>query len=289
MYCKNTGFTTRGKNMNLENIDVQALTQMGVEYGIKIALAIVIFIVGRIVIGIIRNGIMKAFEKRNVDPTISKFVGSIIYYLMLAFVVIAAIGQLGVQTASVIAILGAAGLAVGFALQGTLSNFAAGVMLILLRPIKVGDFVEVAGEAGVVSEVAIFATTLLTGDNKTIIIANASVMGSNITNYSTQDTRRVDLVVGVGYGSDIQKVKSILQGIADADDRILHDKGVTIEVSELADSSVNFVFRCWVQSSNYWPVYFSNTENVKLKMDEAGIEIPFPQMDIHHASKSFEG
>ena len=275
--------------MNLENIDVQALTQMGVEYGIKIALAIVIFIVGRIVIGIIRNGIMKAFEKRNVDPTISKFVGSIIYYLMLAFVVIAAIGQLGVQTASVIAILGAAGLAVGFALQGTLSNFAAGVMLILLRPIKVGDFVEVAGEAGVVSEVAIFATTLLTGDNKTIIIANASVMGSNITNYSTQDTRRVDLVVGVGYGSDIQKVKSILQGIADADDRILHDKGVTIEVSELADSSVNFVFRCWVQSSNYWPVYFSNTENVKLKMDEAGIEITFPQMDIHHASKSFEG
>ncbi len=289
MYCKNTGCHYTGKNMNLENIDVQALTQMGVEYGIKIALAIVIFIVGRIVIGIIRNGIMKAFEKRNVDPTISKFVGSIIYYLMLAFVVIAAIGQLGVQTASVIAILGAAGLAVGFALQGTLSNFAAGVMLILLRPIKVGDFVEVAGEAGVVSEVAIFATTLLTGDNKTIIIANASVMGSNITNYSTQDTRRVDLVVGVGYGSDIQKVKSILQGIADADDRILHDKGVTIEVSELADSSVNFVFRCWVQSSNYWPVYFSNTENVKLKMDEAGIEIPFPQMDIHHASKSFEG
>lgn len=272
--------------MNLENIDIQALTQMGVEYGIKIALAIVIFIVGRIVIGIIRGVIMRAFKARDVDPTISQFIGSIIYYLMFAFVIIAAIGQLGVQTASVIAILGAAGLAIGFALQGTLSNFAAGVMLIMLRPIKVGDFVEVAGEAGSVKEVAIFATTLLTGDNKTIIIANSSVMGSNITNYSTQDTRRVDLVVGVGYGSDIQQVKSVLQGIADSEERIIKDKGVTIEVSELADCSVNFVFRCWVKSSDYWPVYFSNTEQVKIKMDEAGIEIPFPQLDIHHPDKA---
>ncbi len=220
-------------------------------------------------------------DARDVDPTISKFVGSIAYYLMFAFVVIAALGQLGVQTASVVAIIGAAGLAVGFALQGTLSNFAAGVMMILLRPIKVGDFVEVAGTSGSVSEVAIFATTLLTGDNKTIIIANSAVMGGNIINYSTQPERRVDLVVGVGYGSNIQQVKDELQAIADAESRILHDKGVTIGVSELADSSVNLVFRTWVKSADYWGVYFALNERVKTRFDEVGIEIPFPQMDIH--------
>lgn len=270
--------------MSLNNIDWQSISQMVIEYGIKIVLALVIFVVGRIAVGIARRAIMRAFDKRGVDPTISKFVGSIIYYLMFAFVVIAAIGQLGVQTASVVAIFGAAGLAVGLALQGTLSNFASGVMLILLRPIKVGDYVEVAGEAGIVSEVAIFATTLLTPDNKTIIIANSSVMNSNITNYSTQDTRRIDLVVGVGYSANIETVKSVLQEIAENEARILHDQGVTIGVLELADSSVNFAFRCWVKSSDYWPVYFSNTENIKLKLDAAGIEIPFPQMDIHTTS-----
>ena len=177
--------------------------------------------------------------------------------------------------------MGAAGLAIGFALQGTLSNFAAGVMMILLRPIKVGDWVEVAGESGSVSEVAIFATTLLTGDNKTVIIANAAVMGSNIINYSTQQERRVDLVVGVGYSSNIQQVKDELQAIASAESRILHDKGVTIGVSELADSSVNLVFRSWVKSADYWGVFFDLNERIKVRFDEVGIEIPFPQMDIH--------
>lgn len=265
----------------MPEFDPAQIIDLAIVYGIKIALALAIYIVGKWIVGLISTAMQKAMDARDVDPTISKFVGSIAYYLMFAFVVIAALGQLGVQTASVVAIIGAAGLAVGFALQGTLSNFAAGVMMILLRPIKVGDFVEVAGTSGSVSEVAIFATTLLTGDNKTIIIANSAVMGGNIINYSTQPERRVDLVVGVGYGSNIQQVKDELQAIADAESRILHDKGVTIGVSELADSSVNLVFRTWVKSADYWGVYFALNERVKTRFDEVGIEIPFPQMDIH--------
>ncbi len=265
----------------MPEFDIQQVIDLAVVYGIKIALALAIYIVGKWLVGVVSNAMQKAMSARDVDPTIAKFVGSIAYYLMFAFVIIAALGQLGVQTASVVAIMGAAGLAIGFALQGTLSNFAAGVMMILLRPIKVGDWVEVAGESGSVSEVAIFATTLLTGDNKTVIIANAAVMGSNIINYSTQQERRVDLVVGVGYSSNIQQVKDELQAIASAESRILHDKGVTIGVSELADSSVNLVFRSWVKSADYWGVFFDLNERIKVRFDEVGIEIPFPQMDIH--------
>lgn len=265
----------------MPEFDIQQVIDLAVVYGIKIALALAIYIVGKWLVGVVSSAMQKAMSARDVDPTIAKFVGSIAYYLMFAFVIIAALGQLGVQTASVVAIMGAAGLAIGFALQGTLSNFAAGVMMILLRPIKVGDWVEVAGESGSVSEVAIFATTLLTGDNKTVIIANAAVMGSNIINYSTQQERRVDLVVGVGYSSNIQQVKDELQAIASAESRILHDKGVTIGVSELADSSVNLVFRSWVKSADYWGVFFDLNERIKVRFDEVGIEIPFPQMDIH--------
>jgi len=187
----------------MPEFDIQQVIDLAVVYGIKIALALAIYIVGKWLVGVVSNAMQKAMSARDVDPTIAKFGGSIAYYLMFAFVIIAALGQLGVQTASVVAIMGAAGLAIGFALQGTLSNFAAGVMMILLRPIKVGDWVEVAGESGSVSEVAIFATTLLTGENKTVIIANAAVMGSNIINYSTQQERRVELVVWVGYSSYI--------------------------------------------------------------------------------------
>lgn len=265
----------------MPEFNAEQIIDLAVVYGIKIALALAIYIVGKWLVGVISNAMQKAMTARNVDPTIGKFVGSIAYYLMFAFVVIAALGQLGVQTASVVAIMGAAGLAIGFALQGTLSNFAAGVMMILLRPVKVGDFVEVAGASGVIAEVAIFATTLHTPDNKTIIIANSSVMGGNIINYSTQPERRVDLVVGVAYNANIQQVKDELKALADADDRILHDKGVTIAVSELADSSVNLVFRSWVKSEDYWNVFFALTEGVKVRFDELGIEIPFPQMDIH--------
>ena len=273
--------------MDFSNVDAQAMTQLAIEYGIKFTLAIVIFVVGRILIKILHGLLIRTLQAKDVEPTVSKFVGSIVYYLMFAFVVIASLGQLGVQTASVVAILGAAGLAIGLALQGTLSNFAAGVMLIILRPIKVGDYVEVADVAGNVAEVAIFATTLLTPDNKTIIIANSEVMSNTITNFSTQSERRVDLTVGVSYDADLQLVKKELAEIAAANTKILHDKGVTIGVSELADSSVNFVFRSWVARDDYWDVFFALNERVKERFDEVGIGIPFPQLDLHHVSKQF--
>jgi len=273
--------------MDFSNVDAQAMTQLAIEYGIKFTLAIVIFVVGRILIKILHGLLIRTLQAKDVEPTVSKFVGSIVYYLMFAFVVIASLGQLGVQTASVVAILGAAGLAIGLALQGTLSNFAAGVMLIILRPIKVGDYVEVADVAGNVAEVAIFATTLLTPDNKTIIIANSEVMSNTITNFSTQSERRVDLTVGVSYDADLQLVKKELAEIAAANAKILHDKGVTIGVSELADSSVNFVFRSWVARDDYWDVFFALNERVKERFDEVGIGIPFPQLDLHHVSKQF--
>lgn len=267
--------------MKFENFDFQQFAEMAIPYGIKIGSAILIFVIGLTVVKIISNMLGRAMNARSVEPTIAKFVKRILHYLMLAFVIIAALGQLGVQTASVIAILGAAGLAVGLALQGTLSNFAAGVMLIILRPIKVGDFVEVADTSGTVSEVSIFATKLLTPDNKTIVVPNSAVMGNTITNYSTQPQRRIDLVVGVGYDSDLKQVRQELESIAAAEERLLRDKDVVIAVHELADSSVNWVFRSWVNTSDYWPVRWALTEGIKQRFDEVGIEIPYPQMDIH--------
>jgi small conductance mechanosensitive channel len=199
----------------------------------------------------------------------------------MLFVIIAAINALGVQTASLIALLGAAGLAVGLALQGSLSNFAAGVLIVLFRPYKVGDWIEGGGVSGAVEEVQILTTVLKTGDNKRVIIPNSQIMGSTITNYSANDTRRVDLVVGVSYSDDLDKVRKELEDLVAADERILKDPAVTIAVSELADSSVNFVLRPWVSTADYWAVYFDLTERVKKRFDEVGISIPFPQRDVH--------
>lgn len=249
-------------------------------YGLKILGAIAIFIIGKWIVAKISVLIFKGMEKKGTDPTISHFVKNILYYLMFAFVVVAALGQVGIQTASIVAILGAAGLAVGLALQGSLSNFAAGVLMIIFRPIRVGDFVEAAGAMGSVKEVSIFTTTLLTPDNKTVIIANASVMGSNITNFSMQPKRRVDLLVGVSYSADILKVKEVLTGLVEAEPLLLDDEP-TIAVSELAASSVNFVVRVWVKTEDYWTVFFSLNEKVKLELDKQGIEIPFNQMDVN--------
>ena len=196
-------------------------------------------------------------------------------------VVITAINQLGIQTTSLLAILGAAGLAIGLALQGSLSNFAAGVMIVGFRPYRVGDVIEAAGVAGKVEEVQIFTTVLLTADNKTIIIPNSQVMAGEITNYSAQPTRRVDLVAGCGYGDDLDKVRDVLRDIVSADDRVLSDPAPTIAVSELADNSVNFVVRPWVQRDDYWNVYFDLTEQIKKRFDAEGISIPYPQQDVH--------
>ena len=253
----------------------------GVEFAGNLFAAIVIFVVGRWVARLLTKTLRKLMQKQEIDKTLETFVANLVRMVLMVFVVIAAIGALGVQTTSFIAILGAAGLAVGLALQGSLSNFASGVLIVLFRPYKVGDFVEAAGIAGVVVEVQILTTVLKTGDNKQIIVPNSQIMGDIITNYSANDTRRVDLVVGVSYDDDLDKVRSTIEELVDADDRILSDPACTIAVSELADSSVNFVVRPWVRTADYWGVWFDLTEAIKKRFDQEGISFPFPQQDVH--------
>ena len=223
----------------------------------------------------------KLLDKRSVDPTLTKFATSLLKITLIIFVIISAISQIGIETTSFIAIIAAAGLAIGFALQGSLSNFASGVMLIIFKPIKVGDYIEGGGAAGSVETIGIFVTTLVTPDNKVIYIPNSTLTGSNIVNYSVKDTRRVDMVFGIGYSDDIDKAKSTIQSVLESDSRILKDPAPKIVVSELADSSVNFNVRPWVNSADYWGVYFDITEQIKKKFDEQNISIPFPQRDIH--------
>ncbi len=253
----------------------------GVDFAINLAIAIVIFVVGKWVVSLIVKGVLRAMQKGEMDMTLRRFVANLLRMLLMLFVIIAAINQLGVQTASLVALVGAAGLAVGLALQGSLSNFAAGVLIVLFRPYKVGDWIEGGGVSGSVEEVQILTTVLKTGDNKKVIIPNSQIMGSTITNYSANDTRRVDLVVGVSYSDDLDKVRKEIEALVNADERILKDPAVTIAVSELADSSVNFVVRPWVKTEDYWGVYFDLTERIKKRFDEVGISIPFPQQDIY--------
>ncbi len=252
-----------------------------ISYGIKFIAAILIFIVGKWLAKVVSNTLAKVMEHRGVDKTVSSFVASILYGLLFTMAIIIAVSHIGVNTTSFVAVLGAAGLAVGLALQGSLSNFASGVLLILFRPFKAGDFVEVAGVAGVVEEVLIFSTKLKTGDNKTVIVPNGSIAGGTITNYSAKPTRRIDLVIGVSYDANLAQAKEILAKVVAADERVLEEPGVTIGVSELADCSVNIVVRPWVNAGDYWPTYFALLENIKVALDEAGIEIPFPQMSVH--------
>ena len=256
------------------------------DWGIKVIAALAIFIIGRWIAKGVRRGVRRMMEKGGADPIIIGFVGSIVYIALLAFVVVAALGQLGIQTTSFIAILGAAGLAIGLALQGSLANFAAGFLMIIFRPFKVGDFVEAAGVAGVVKDMQIFTTTMKTGDNKTIIIPNAKISGDNIINYSAEENRRVDMVVGVAYDADLSQVRDVLNDIISKDDRIMSDPPPLVVVGELADSSVNFIVRLWTKSENYWGVNFDTNETIKNRFDEAGIGIPFPQRDIHIVSGS---
>jgi small conductance mechanosensitive channel len=253
-------------------------------WGLKVIAALAIFILGRWIAKLVRGGVKRAMEKGRVEPIITGFVSNIAYIGLLAFVVVAALGQLGIQTTSFIAILGAAGLAIGLALQGSLANFAAGFLMIIFRPFKVGDFIEGAGVAGVVEEIQVFTTTLKTGDNKIIIIPNAKLSGDNIINYSTQETRRVDMMVGVSYSADLSKVREVLLDIISKDARILADPAPLVAVAELADSSVNFVVRVWTKTGDYWGVKFDATETIKNRFDAEGIGIPFPQRDIHIVS-----
>ena len=256
------------------------------DWGIKVIAALAIFIIGRWIAKGVRRGVRRMMEKGGADPIIIGFIGSILYIALLAFVVVAALGQLGIQTTSFIAILGAAGLAIGLALQGSLANFAAGFLMIIFRPFKVGDFVEVAGVAGVVKDMQIFTTTMKTGDNKTIIIPNAKISGDNIINYSAEKNRRVDMTVGVAYDADLSKVRDVLNDIISKDERILSDPAPLVVVGELADSSVNFIVRVWTKSENYWGVMFDANETIKNRFDEVGIGIPFPQREVHIVSGS---
>ncbi|GAB4557741.1 MAG: small-conductance mechanosensitive channel MscS [Geothermobacteraceae bacterium] len=252
-----------------------------IPWSINIISALVVFIVGRFLAGVITSVVRKLLERSGMDQILVDFIGSLTRTVLVLFVIIAALDRLGVDTTSLVALLGAAGLAVGLAMKDSLGNFAAGVMLILFRPFKAGDYVEVAGTAGTVEKVGIFTTILKTPDNCEVIVPNGNIYGGNITNYAARPTRRIDLVFGIGYDDDLKQARQILQRLVDADARILKDPEPVIAVSELADSSVNFVCRPWVKKEDYWAVRWDLTEKVKLAFDEAGISIPYPQRDIH--------
>ena len=268
----------------MPDISPEKLIELIQSYGLPLIWAILIFIVGRIVAKILTNVIAKMMIKSKVDETLVKFVRSMAYIAMMAFVVLAALDKLGVETTSFAAIIAAAGLAIGFSLQGTLGNFAAGVMLIIFRPFKVGDFVEAGGTSGVIEEIQIFSTKMKSGDNKEIIVPNGQIIGSTIINYSAKETRRIDLVIGVGYDDDLKKVRAVLADVLGKDERILPDPEPTIGLLELADSSVNFAVRPWVKSGDYWPTLFALQEEIKLRFDAEGISIPYPQRDMHIVS-----
>jgi small conductance mechanosensitive channel len=259
----------------------EMMKSTGAEFGLQVLIALIIFYVGRIVARMLQRGIRKVLQAQEVDRILESFVCNLAYWAIMLFVIIAAINQIGVQTTSLIAVMGAAGLAVGLALQGSLSNFAAGVLIVIFRPYRVGDFVEAAGIAGVVEQVQILTTVLKTGDNKQIIVPNAQIMGSIITNYSANDTRRVDMTVGVSYDDDLDKVRATISELVDADPRILKEPECTIAVAALADSSVNFAVRPWVKTADYWGVMFDLTEAIKKRFDKEGISFPFPQQDVH--------
>lgn len=252
-----------------------------IPWGINIVFALLIFVIGRMVVKALVGVFGKLMSKSKYDDMLVDFLKSIVHAILLLFVIIASLDQLGVDTTSLVAILGAAGLAIGLSLQGSLQNFAAGVMLLVFRPFKAGDFVEAGGAAGVVRSISIFTTTITTPDNKLVIVPNGNVYSGNITNFSAKDTRRVDMVFGIGYGDDLKKAKDVLNDLVTKDERILDDPAPQVAVSELGDSSVNFVVRPWVKSADYWGVMFDFTEAVKLRFDEEGISIPFPQMDLH--------
>ncbi len=280
IWSSNNNLNRKG-DLKMENISTEKIIELVQQYGLPIVWAIVIFIVGRIVARIATNMIGGMLRKGNVDQTLIKFSQNLIYIGLMAFVIIAALEKLGVETTSFAALIAAAGLAIGLALQGSLSNFASGVLLIIFRPFKVGDFVEAGGISGTVEAVEIFTTQLRTGDNKTIIVPNGQVTGSSITNFSTKPTRRVDMVIGVGYDDDLKKVRAVIEEVLNADERVLKDPAVTIGLLELGDSSVNFAVRPWVNSADYWGVLFDFQETIKNRFDSEGISFPYPQQDVH--------
>ena len=263
------------------DINVDAVWSWVSAYSLNIIGAILIFIVGKWVARRISNLLARLLGKHDFDPALVSFLANMSYYALIVLVVVAAAGRLGINTASFLTVIGAAGLAIGLALKDSLSNFAAGVMLVLFRPFTIGDVVSTAGITAKVEKITIFNTLFCSPDNQLIIVPNSKIISDIITNINAKDTRRVDLIVGISYSDDMTKTKEILDRLAKEDSRILADPAPTIAVAELADSSVNLVFRPWVKTADYWNVRFDLTEKIKNRLDEAGISIPFPQRDVH--------
>ena len=268
--------------MDLENIDTEKWLQLALDYGLKILGAILIWIIGSWIIKKILKTTKKLMYKRDYDESLQKFLLNLLGWILKIILIVVLLGTIGVETTSFAAILAAAGLAIGLALQGSLGNFAGGVLLMIFKPIKIGDLIEAQGEIGVVKEIEIFTTKLTGLSNKEIIIPNGSLSNGNIINYTTEGTRRVDLVIGVGYDSDIKKTKEVLMNVLTSHPKVLKEPAPSVNVMELADSSINFAVRPWSTADDYWAVYFGITENIKEALDAAGIEIPYPhQVEIH--------
>lgn len=266
-------------------MDLSKYTDLAVmyasEYGLKIIAAIAIFVIGKWVAKKLSAVTKKIMTKAKVDVTLCEFSESLIYFTLLAMVILASLNALGINTTSFIAVFGAASLAVGLALQGSLANVGAAVLIILFRPFKIGDFIEAGGATGTVEDITMFSTIISPVDNRTIIVPNSAIIGGNIVNFSNKAKRRIDLTFGIGYDDDLRLAKQTLIDILNADERILRDPEPFVAVSELGDSSVNFITRAWVDTAHYWDVYFDTIEKVKLTFDEKGISIPYPQMDLH--------
>jgi small conductance mechanosensitive channel len=266
--------------MNFEKI-LELAKQLLVDYGPALLMAVITLVIGLWVIKILTNGIQRVMQKSRVEPSLHKFLASLFSIILKVLLLISVASMVGIETTSFIAILGAAGLAIGLALQGSLGNFAGGVLILLFKPYKVGDFVDAQGVTGTVNEIQVFNTVLKTPDNKTVIVPNGAISNGIITNFSTEETRRVDMTFGIGYSDDIDKAKAVIQDLVTKDERILAEPAAQIAVSELADSSVNFVVRVWAKTSDYWGIYFDMQEAVKKNFDQNNVSIPFPQQDVH--------
>ena len=263
------------------DLDLNAIQVWIVSFGVKLLVAVIMLVIGRWLAGLVSRLTRRAMARSEINEAVTQFLAKLAYYLVLIFTVLAALAQVGVQTASIIAVLGAASLAVGLALQGALANFAAGVLILVLRPYDLGDLVEIAGILGTVESIQIFNTVLVTPENKTVIIPNGQVTSGVIVNYTRKGTLRLDMVFGIGYADDLLRARQILEEIVTADERVLADPPPTVAVLELADSSVNFAVRPFVSVADYWDVFFDTQQAVKLRFDREGISIPYPQQDVH--------
>jgi small conductance mechanosensitive channel len=270
----------------MENLSIWISTN-ATDWGIKVIVAIAIFVIGKYLARMLAKLLQKVLTRSDTDAILVKFLGNIAYGILLVAVILAAIDSLGVNVTSLMAILGAAGLAVGLALKDSLSNFASGVMIIIFRPFNIGDYITAGGSSGVVDEIGLFATLMHSGDNQRIIVPNSAIFSGTIINTSALPTRRIDLVIGIGYDDNIGQARDIITGILESDERIMKDPAPAVNVAELGDSSVNLNVRPWVKAEDYWSVRPDLLENIKLQLDAAGISIPYPQQDVHmHEAKS---